>query len=202
MRSCSAEASGPAAGIHPTAGEKARRLRPCRVRHLLEAALRRVDAAGNHRCSRQPGERYAAPVLAPHACLCWSPCRDNLIWQLRLGVVGERPRRKCPLPTTPSYSPFVVRLNPTPAGVRWGRVCSYVAPKSILLVEPWFPSSNNSAKVKTQRLTIFLLRAITEYGQAIAPGKSPTAVALDAESGIDGIFYFVSRPPSRPAWVT
>jgi uncharacterized protein (TIGR04141 family) len=55
--------------------------------------------------------------------------------------------------------------------------------------------------VKMQRLTIFLLQPISGPAEAIAKGKSPTAVPLDEDSGISGTFYFVSKPPSRLAWV-
>lgn len=55
--------------------------------------------------------------------------------------------------------------------------------------------------MKTQRLTIFLLQTISEPRQAIAQGKSPTAVELDASRGVEGTFFFLSKPPSPPSWV-
>lgn len=55
--------------------------------------------------------------------------------------------------------------------------------------------------MKSQRLTIFLLQTLSEPEQAIAKGKSPTAVPLDANSGVSGTFFYQSRPPSPPAWM-
>lgn len=55
--------------------------------------------------------------------------------------------------------------------------------------------------MKTQRLTIFLLQPISETGDAIAEGKSPKALPLDAATGINGTLYHLSRPPRRPDWV-
>jgi uncharacterized protein (TIGR04141 family) len=57
------------------------------------------------------------------------------------------------------------------------------------------------ADVKTQRLTIFLLQNISGPEQAIAKGKSPTAVPLDANSGVSGTFFYLSKPPSPPGWM-
>jgi uncharacterized protein (TIGR04141 family) len=56
--------------------------------------------------------------------------------------------------------------------------------------------------VKTQRLTIFLLQSISEKAEAIAQGKSPAALELDATSGIDGTLYYLSKPPRPPAWLS
>jgi uncharacterized protein (TIGR04141 family) len=56
--------------------------------------------------------------------------------------------------------------------------------------------------VSLSRLTIFLLRDIQNHSDAVAYDKSPTEIALDAESGLSGVFYYSSRPSTTPAWVT
>ncbi len=55
--------------------------------------------------------------------------------------------------------------------------------------------------MKTQRLIIFLLQPIAQVTDAIVKGKSATAVTLSEATGVTGTFFFLSKPPSRPAWV-
>jgi uncharacterized protein (TIGR04141 family) len=55
--------------------------------------------------------------------------------------------------------------------------------------------------MKTQRLTIYLLQTISGPEQAVAEGKSPTAVPLAVTSGVSGTFFYQSKPPSRPSWI-
>lgn len=55
--------------------------------------------------------------------------------------------------------------------------------------------------MKTQRLTIFLLQTLSGPEQAIAKGKLPAAVPLDANSGVSGTFFYLSKPPTPPAWM-
>ncbi|WP_052563745.1 DUF6119 family protein [Mycobacteroides abscessus] len=55
--------------------------------------------------------------------------------------------------------------------------------------------------VKTQRLIVFLLQPIAHPADAIVKGKSATAVTLDDATGVTGTFFYLAKPPSRPAWV-
>jgi len=57
-------------------------------------------------------------------------------------------------------------------------------------------------QMKVQRLTIFLLQPISEPIDAIAEGKSPQAVPLDAANGVSGTLYYLSKPPRPPAWIS
>lgn len=54
----------------------------------------------------------------------------------------------------------------------------------------------------SRRLTVYLLRDVSEPGEAIDAEKTPSSVALDATSGVDGIFYYQSRPSTPPSWVS
>jgi uncharacterized protein (TIGR04141 family) len=53
------------------------------------------------------------------------------------------------------------------------------------------------------RLTIYLLgEEVFEPAQALNSGKTPTSVELSPTSGLEGVFYHVSRPATPPAWVS
>lgn len=52
-----------------------------------------------------------------------------------------------------------------------------------------------------QRLTLYLLQGVQEPGEALDPEQAPSLVALAPTSGLDGAFFWSSRPPSAPAWV-
>lgn len=54
----------------------------------------------------------------------------------------------------------------------------------------------------TRRLTIYLLRNVSQPDDAIAPDKSPQSQTLDASSGVEGKFYFSSRRADPPPWVS
>lgn len=56
--------------------------------------------------------------------------------------------------------------------------------------------------MSTSRLTIYLLRDVSTPDEAIDPDKSPNKLALDPGSGLDGAFFYSSRPASQPAWVS
>jgi uncharacterized protein (TIGR04141 family) len=51
------------------------------------------------------------------------------------------------------------------------------------------------------RLTVFLLNGINEFDDVLAPDKGHHVVAVDPASGLDGSFYYSSRPASAPGWV-
>lgn len=53
-----------------------------------------------------------------------------------------------------------------------------------------------------QKLTIYLLQSIADTDQAIATGKSPMKVPIAGQPGIEGNFYYSSKPPTRPGWVS
>lgn len=52
-----------------------------------------------------------------------------------------------------------------------------------------------------QRLTVFLLEDVQELEDALDDERSPELVLLDPALGLDGAFYWESRPPSPPPWV-
>lgn len=54
----------------------------------------------------------------------------------------------------------------------------------------------------TSRLTIYLLRNVSETSDAIAADKDPAAVPLEPSTGLDGMFYFSSTQAGAPAWVS
>lgn len=51
-------------------------------------------------------------------------------------------------------------------------------------------------------MTIYLLRNVTHPDESIAPDKHPKSQSLDPSSGVEGNFYFSSRPADPPAWVS
>lgn len=51
------------------------------------------------------------------------------------------------------------------------------------------------------RLTVFLLKGVESFDDALAPEKGHRVASLDPDSGLDGAFYYASRPASSPAWV-
>lgn len=53
----------------------------------------------------------------------------------------------------------------------------------------------------SSRLTVYLLRDVGEPGAAIDLEKTPSSMVLDTSSGVDGVFYYESRPRTTPAWV-
>lgn len=56
--------------------------------------------------------------------------------------------------------------------------------------------------MRTTRLTIYLLRNVSEPAEAIDPEKTPNSIPLDANSNFGaGNFYYESRPATTPAWV-
>jgi uncharacterized protein (TIGR04141 family) len=56
--------------------------------------------------------------------------------------------------------------------------------------------------VTTQRLTIYLLRNIAGPDEAIAADKANTKLAIETNPDISGTFYYTSRPPTPPAWMS
>lgn len=53
------------------------------------------------------------------------------------------------------------------------------------------------------RLTIYLLdEDVVEPSDVLKPDKTPSAVELDPESGLDGAFFYASRPARPPTWVS
>jgi uncharacterized protein (TIGR04141 family) len=54
----------------------------------------------------------------------------------------------------------------------------------------------------SRRLTVHLLRGVTNFSDAVDGTKSPASIATTPESGVDGIFYHSSRPATEPAWVS
>jgi uncharacterized protein (TIGR04141 family) len=53
--------------------------------------------------------------------------------------------------------------------------------------------------VASTRLTIYLLRDVNEFADALNSERSPTSI--DLRPGIAGNFYYESRPASPPAWL-
>lgn len=51
------------------------------------------------------------------------------------------------------------------------------------------------------RLTVFLLKDVEEFSDALADEKDPDRVELDQESGLEGEFWWSARAPSAPPWV-
>jgi uncharacterized protein (TIGR04141 family) len=56
--------------------------------------------------------------------------------------------------------------------------------------------------MSTRRLTIYLLREVQEFADAIAPDRTPKSTPVDASSGVDGVFYYTSRPADEPSWAS
>lgn len=52
-----------------------------------------------------------------------------------------------------------------------------------------------------QRLTVFLLEGVEEFTDALDDERTPELVALEPATGLDGAFFWESRPPSPPPWV-
>lgn len=63
-------------------------------------------------------------------------------------------------------------------------------------------SISRKITVSAHRLTIYLLREVQNFADAIAPDKSPKSVPVDASSGVNGVFYYTSRPAGEPPWVS
>lgn len=49
------------------------------------------------------------------------------------------------------------------------------------------------------RLTVYLLRNVNEFADALNSERSPTSI--DLRPGVEGNFYYESRPASPPAWL-
>jgi hypothetical protein len=47
-----------------------------------------------------------------------------------------------------------------------------------------------------------LAKDVTEPAQALNPDKAPAAAELSPDSGLEGAFYYASRPATPPAWVS
>lgn len=54
----------------------------------------------------------------------------------------------------------------------------------------------------TQRLTIHLLRDVSKADDAIEPDKARKEVPIQTDSSMVGTFYYTSRPPTPPSWVS
>jgi uncharacterized protein (TIGR04141 family) len=54
----------------------------------------------------------------------------------------------------------------------------------------------------SRRLTVHLLRGVTEFADAVDGDKSPSSERTTVESGVDGVFYYASRPATEPPWVS
>ena len=52
----------------------------------------------------------------------------------------------------------------------------------------------------TNRLTIYLLRDVVEFDDALEPTKPFQTLALNPASGLEGAFYYSSPPATPPAW--
>lgn len=51
------------------------------------------------------------------------------------------------------------------------------------------------------RLTIFLMKDVEEFSDALNDEKEPFRIVLDQESGLQGEFWWSARTPSAPPWV-
>jgi uncharacterized protein (TIGR04141 family) len=54
----------------------------------------------------------------------------------------------------------------------------------------------------SKRLTIYHLRNVAQPSDALAPDKQATARPLDPASGLDGVFYYTTRPATPPPWLS
>lgn len=54
----------------------------------------------------------------------------------------------------------------------------------------------------SRRLTVFLLRDMVLASDAISQERKTKSIELDPQNGLEGVFYFESRPSTAPEWVS